>query len=261
MTARRWSRPRIARRILRIVKVCSGRRAVPLAVVQAIRAIGSGTSPLAPVSRPADASSLRSASLGRLLEGVELGTWALGPRSIDELVEIVQRVRPDAIIEFGSGSSTVVLAWAIREVWGPNASPRIVSIEQDLEQMGRTRMLLDRAGLGAEAVVLVAPLAEQVIEGRRTICYALPEGFGDALHGRLADLIVIDGPAGVPGVRFGTLPLARPHARDGARFVLDDALRDGELQVARLWAALPYVRVEGIRLIEKGLLVGTVAAG
>ena len=36
-------------------------------------------------------------------------------------------------------------------------------------------------------------------------------------------------------------------------FVLDDALRDGELAIARRWASPPYPEIEGIRLIEKGL--------
>ena len=71
---------------------------------------------------------------------------------------------------------------------------------------------------------------------------------------------MIDGPAGPAGVRFGTLPLVQGYVRDGARFVLDDALRDGELAIARDWATLPYANVAGIRLIEKGLLVGTVRA-
>ena len=47
----------------------------------------------------------------------------------------------------------------------PSAPPRIVSVEQDAHQAERTRGLLERAGLGVEAVVIVAPLAEQLIEG------------------------------------------------------------------------------------------------
>ena len=253
---RRWSRPRLARGILRRLRLLAGQRAVPLDVVRAVRLIGG--SPLAPVSRPTDASSLHARPLAALLAGIELGTWALGPRSIDEIVGLVERVRPDVIIEFGSGSSTVALAWAIRESRGASEQPRIVSLEQDADQARRTRDLLLRAGLQTEAVVLVAPLEEQVIEGRRTTCYAPHGALADALHGRSADLIVIDGPAGPAGVRFGTLPLAHAAARDGATFLLDDALRDGELEIARLWAGLPWVHLRGIRLVEHGLLLGTV---
>ena len=233
---------------------------VPLTVVRAIRAVGGGESPLAARPRPTTAATLENARLRELLDGVELGTWALGPRSIDEVVRTVREVRPEAVLEFGSGSSTVVLAWAIREIWGGDAPRRIVSVEQDETQAERTRSLLSRAGLDDQAMVVVAPLAEQEIEGDRTTCYLLPGALVEAVDGRPVDLVLIDGPAGPAGVRFGTLPLARPIARVGARFVLDDALRDGELDIARRWSRLPYARVSGIRLIEHGLLVGTMTA-
>ncbi len=170
---------------------------------------------------------------------------------------MVQHHRPAMILEFGSGSSTVALAWAVSQVGPADFGPRVISVEQDAEQADRTRDLLRRANLEQEALVMVAPLTDQVIEGQPTTCYALGNDLGAALHGRLVDLVIIDGPAGPPGVRFGTLPLARAYLRRGAPFALDDALRDGELDVAGRWSALPYCRIQGIRLIEKGLLVGS----
>lgn len=237
----------------------AGDRPVPLPVVFAIRALATAANPLMPRNTAVDGSDLRPESLGRALAGVELGTWALGPATIAELVAIVGRDRPEVVLEFGSGSSTVALAWAMRESRGPGTRPRIISIEQDADQALRTADLLRRGGLEAEAAIVVAPLAEQVIEGQRTTCYALPDGVAEELADRRAGLVVIDGPAGPAGVRFGCLPLARPFVRPDTPFVLDDALRDGELGIARRWARLPYVRARGIRLIEKGLLVGTVS--
>ena len=107
-------------------------------------------------------------------------------------------------------------------------------------------------------MILIEPLTPQVIEGVQTTCYASLDELRRILGERRADLLVIDGPAGPPGVRFGTLPLARGCASEGATFVMDDALRDGELDVARRWDAMPYLRVRGLQLIEKGLLTGTV---
>ena len=254
------SRARLARALVRIVAAASGRRAVPIVVVNGIRRIGVGANPLLPASRRTDASSVRTAPLRRLLDGAELGYWALGPQSIDELARTVAEVRPGAVIEYGSGSSTLVLAWALRRLWGTGAGPRVVSIEQDAAHAGRTRELLERAGLAGEVAVVVAPLAEVEVDGSRVPCYALPDRLMDPIGGRSADLVIIDGPAGPPGARFGTLPLALPYLADGARFLLDDALRDSELGIANRWSALPNVHVDGIRLIEKGLLVGTVRA-
>jgi hypothetical protein len=229
---------------------------VSLAVVRAIRSLSG--SPIAPKSRAASARRLREEPLRGLLDGVELGTWALGPRSIDTLVSTVRQVRPDAVLEFGSGSSTVALAWAVRDVWGADRGARLLSIEQDAGQVERTRGLLERAGLAREAVVVHAPLADQEVEGTPTTCYGMPDAATAELGGREVGLVVIDGPAGPPGIRFGTLPLARRYIGAKATFVLDDALRDGELEIARRWSALPGVRVQGIALIEKGMLVGSI---
>jgi predicted O-methyltransferase YrrM len=210
----------------------------------------------------AGADSAPAASdLALLLDGIELGTWSLGPASIDELVRLVTSRRPRTIVEFGSGVSTVALAWAMRETFGPGDVTRIVSIEQDAEHAQRTRDLLARSDLATGCVIVVAPLEDQVIDGFETTCYAVRDSLRSTLGDRRADLVVIDGPAGPPGVRFGTLPLVRDHVADRATFVMDDALRDGELGIAKRWSALPYVHVVGIRLVEKGLLTGTVTGG
>jgi hypothetical protein len=253
-------RDRIARDVVRALATVSGRRAVPLGLVAAIRRIGTGPGALLPASRRTDASTLLAAPLRQMLQGEELGYWALGPRTIDELVRIVLAVRPATIIEFGSGSSTIVLAWALRHLWGDDGMPRLLSVEQDAGHAERTCGLLERSGLAGVAAVVVAPLGEVHVDGSSFTCYLLPEDAGAALGGRRADLVLIDGPAGAPGIRFGTLPIARPYLADGARFVLDDAMRDSELETGRRWAALPWVHVEGIRIIEKGILLGTVQA-
>jgi GT2 family glycosyltransferase/predicted O-methyltransferase YrrM len=236
----------------------AGRRLVPLPIVRAIRRVAPPRSTIAPPTHRFDGAAARPEPLGRLMAGMELGTWAMGPQSVEELVRIVAEVRPELILEFGSGASTVALAWAIRETCGASANPRIVSIEQDLAYADATRALLARMGLADECVLIVEPLTAQVVEGRATTCYSLPGSLPAVLGDRHADLVVIDGPAGPPGVRFATVPLVRQHLRQGAAIVLDDALRDGELEVASQWATLPYVRLKGIRLIEKGLLFGVV---
>jgi hypothetical protein len=250
----------VARDVVRAVAALAGRRAVPLRLVLAIRAVGTGRDPLVPASRRTDARTLRSASLREILDGEELGYWGLGPRSIEELVRTVGTVRPTAVIECGSGISTIVLAWALRQLWGEGDTPRVLSIEQDAGHADWTRSRLGRAGLAGEVVVVVAPLAEVDVDGSPATCYGIPDHLIEAIGGRPADLLLVDGPAGGPGIRFGTLPLVRSYLADGAWFMLDDALRDGELGVGRRWSALPYVHVEGLRLIEKGLLVGRVRA-
>jgi len=106
------------------------------------------------------------------------------------------------------------------------------------------------------------PLRRHVIEGVEITCYDLSDGFLQAvLKDDRPDFVVIDGPAAEPGARFGILPLVRQFLRPRAWFFMDDALRDGELRAAQLLSQLPYVRVDGVYLVGKGLLVGQVGEG
>src|SRR3954470_19094657 len=55
-------------------------------------------------------SSLSDPELARLLADDELGTWALDVATIEVLWEKLQAERPAALLEFGAGVSTVLLA-------------------------------------------------------------------------------------------------------------------------------------------------------
>jgi hypothetical protein len=206
-----------------------------------------------------DGAVLHIPDLAAILSGTEIGTWSMGPESLEFLVHALLRRRPMLTFEFGSGASTIAVAWAVREVGKTSQLPQVVSIEQDPEHAESTRDFLRRSGLSSHAIVIHAPIEVQRIGGIQTVCYRLPPAFEEAVAARTADFVVVDGPAGVDGARFGTLPLIKDHV-ERAAFVLDDALRDGELGVASQWAQLPYIRIAGIRLIEKGLLTGEIVS-
>ncbi len=247
-----------ARALLKWLGLLSRGKPVPLDVVAAIRILGIGEDPLVSRIRPVPAERAVNGPLTSHLQGRELGTWALGPRSLGFLQDVVSRERPRLAIEFGSGISTAVLALAMRDGGAGSDGPIVISFEQDEAEAARTQELLAEAGLAELVVVVVAPLARQRIEGSTTTCYVLPEDVDQVFGDRKADLVLVDGPAAEAGARFGTLPLAHPFVSPRALFVLDDALRDGELSVARRWRSLPYVRVDGIRIAEKGLLTGVI---
>lgn len=78
------------------------------------------------------------------------------------------------------------------------------------------------------------------------------------LGGVRPDLILIDGPAGETGIRFGTVPLVSEVVDPNAVVIVDDGLRDSELDTADQWDRLGYVQWEGIRWEGKGLLSGKV---
>lgn len=75
--------------------------------------------------------TLRNPKLAALLKGTQLGSWSLATKSIDYLEEKIKEHHPRAILEFGSGISTLCLAFIMKELQGPSLNPLVFSIEQN----------------------------------------------------------------------------------------------------------------------------------
>ena len=204
---------------------------------------------------------LRTLELQSLIEDDLLGGWALCADTIDFLITKIQEIRPTAVLEFGSGTSSLALAWIMRQLYGPPHQPYVFSIDQSSTFIQRTKQRLVRHGLADCVRFLHAELSPQNIGSMESCCYSLPPAtlkqfFGDARP----SLVVIDGPAGENGIRFGTIPLVRGYLASDALIFLDDGLRDSELDTADQWSRLRYVQWEGIRWEGKGLLCGSLCA-
>jgi len=204
--------------------------------------------------------SLRNRFLASQLADVELGTWRLAASTLNLLECQVRHLKPQIVLEFGSGVSTACLARYMQELHGDSDRVYVFSIEQDASFAEETTQLLEALQLDKNVRIIHAPLQPQVIEGIQTTCYNLPIGFLKTVLGNYCPgLVMIDGPAAESNARFGTLPLVRRFLAPKAWFFLDDALRDEELEVAQLWKRLRYIRINGVYLNGKGLLVGQVA--
>jgi predicted O-methyltransferase YrrM len=229
---------------------------LPVGIVDTISRIAD-RAPFSPQPPIVDGSTVADPETARLLTGIVLGYWTLGPRTLEIVQRTFEMKRPHTIVEFGSGASTIVLAALAREIPGC----RIFSIDQAPEHATRTATLLGERGLGEQVELLVFPVADMTIEGYSTQCYSIDASLAERLDGRAIDLVLVDGPAGPPAVRFGTLPQIARHLADGAVVLLDDAFRPGELEVARRWRRLPYVRVNGIVPVDKGVLLARIDLG
>lgn len=203
--------------------------------------------PAADKLQATDSSDLRP-PLSRLLEGIELGGWSLDSSSFNVLWHIVEQENPSTILEFGSGVSSLVLGH-----WVAQSPDRfLVSLEQDSAEAKRQTSRLAARNLSDQCVVVHAPTREN---GRYEIDHhCLSQVLGD----RHIDLVFIDGPAGPPGCRDSTLSAVVDYCRRGARWVLDDAFRDGEIGILRSWSRVSGISIEGIIPIGTGLAVGKV---
>jgi len=229
---------------------------VPVPKVRFLRRLCFGADALFPPydSLQQTGTGLQNRVLRDALKSDEMGTWSMSPLTMNFLEQEIRHTKPSVVLELGSGLCTICLAQYMYEAHGASDHIYVCSLEQDASVIERTLPRLRALNLDRYVRSFHAPLSWQVIEGLKTSCYSLPPEFIQTISSLRPDFVVIDGPAA--DTRFGTLPLIRPYLNSDACFYLDDALRDGELDVATRWAQLPYVQVNGIYLTEKGLLQG-----
>lgn len=156
------------------------------------------------------------------------GDFALNPTDLLELLHIVRLRRPQLVVELGSGTSTVWLAYALEKSGG-----RLISLDHDEDYAGKTREMLDAHGLSAVAEVRTAPLTELVADGKTYRWYDV-EKLADV---RDVDLLLIDGPPAStgPDARYPAMHALESRLAPVATVVLDDANRPDEQDAVRRW--------------------------
>lgn len=255
-----FSRRDVIRLLINIFRFVSANRAIPVKMLFALRklagkqkdALGTAVGKKGPYR-----FGLRNEFLANALMDEEFGGWAFDAQVLNFLETQIQQHRPGALLEFGSGLSTICFARFMYELHGQKDQFRVLSIEQNIDIAQSISEKLNDLGLERVVKLIHAPLESQMIEGRPSVCYQLPGDLNSILS-RQPSLIIVDGPAGEDGVRFGTIPLVRKIVKEGSIFFLDDALRDGELEIAARWMNLSYLTIFGIHLMSKGLLAGRV---
>lgn len=160
-----------------------------------------------------------------------VGGWALTAASLLEVWHLVETHRPRTIVECGSGTSTLWLAYAARHVGGA----RVVALDHDARYAAATRALLDRHGLGDVAEVRHAPLREVTVDQEVLSWYDTAQ-LADVAS---VDLLLVDGPPKWTGsqARYPAVPVLRDRLAPGALVLADDAERPEEKKTIRRWRA------------------------
>ena len=179
--------------------------------------------------------------------------WTLAPDALRLLTAVVSRLRPQHILEFGSGLSTRVLARACDALEFQCA---ISSIDQDPEFSSVVaREYAERPAANSRVSFQVAPLVAREYGGKWLPAYLMqPQRFASQ---QPVDLVLIDGPSAVLGGREGAFYQAMDVARRGTLVLLDDAARREERAAISHWQDNLGEAIEVIQL--PGFIRGMVA--
>ena len=158
--------------------------------------------------------------------------WAMSPDILKHIAATVLDRRPTYVVEASSGVSTLVIAYCLKRL-GAGA---VISLEHDAKFATANQQQLIEHQLDGFARVVHAPLITHHVQGQQLPWYSL-----DAIDSKLPiDMLVIDGPPKLAAsnrlVRYAAVPLLYDQLADGCKIILDDADRDQERQVVKLWS-------------------------
>lgn len=251
---------RRSRLVLAALRLVWHDRAVPLWAIDLARRLFRTPNALVPGGGVllTHGRALADPRLAAALADRQFGEWGLTSAVVDHLDERLRDTKPARVLELGSGISTACLAHFLRKVHG-SAPTRLVSVDQSAEYQAEAERLLELLDVADVVELHVCPLRAQRFGDALVPTYDFDESLIASLNEHPPDLVLIDGPSAGDMSRYAALRLLHPHLRAGATVLLDDALRDDELAVARRWRDEHLLELDGIRLVGKGLLVGRVA--
>ncbi|EHD8682276.1 hypothetical protein BTR66_000940 [Escherichia coli] len=196
--------------------------------------------------------------------------WPISPDMGVFLLERIRERNYDAIIEFGSGVSTLLIAKGLMafNLFKDNEDKCFISFDHDEYYFTNTQSLLAYHGVESMVDLYLTPLKEWS-DGTGCYKYYSCEDVLIELAKRIQDgskrlLVLVDGPPGntCANARYPALPfMSHFISNHEIDWVLDDAYRDEEKLTAELWKK--YWSAENIQFThdfiknEKGMFFAT----
>jgi len=160
----------------------------------------------------------------------DFGSWAISADLARRYVARVLQDRPSAVIEVGSGLSTVLCAKALELLGGDG---HVFALEHESHWAAITERNLSEQGLTHRATVIRAPLADVKLDSQVWKWYdledvELPDGVA---------ILLVDGPPQSTGTlaRYPALPILLDRLTADAVIFLDDGIRPDEAAVLDRW--------------------------
>ena len=152
--------------------------------------------------------------------------WSLGSEAFEQICAIIRQNHYSAMVEFGSGSSTVGWALVCRDL-------SVTSFEHEQPFFEQSSGLVEKFNLSERVQVLHVPLQRCWINGRPFVSYR---------RTRIdppVDVVIIDGPPHVTRRgREACLYFVYDALRVGGAVILDDYQRHDEVQIVRNWQSV-----------------------
>ncbi|WP_444882600.1 class I SAM-dependent methyltransferase [Microbulbifer sp. PSTR4-B] len=179
--------------------------------------------------------------------------WAASPDVLLHLHTHIMASRPNLVVEFGSGASTLVIADALRQ----NGIGKLISIEHSDYYGARTLATLEAEYLQSWVDLRIGDLipwegehlnSEDTEKPSRWYPQSLLEG------AESVDLLWVDGPPGATCLhsRYPALPALLNCLSPKAEVWMDDTIRQEERDICERWAQNHGFELEYLAL-EKGL--------
>lgn len=178
----------------------------------------------------------------------DMGGWTVTADFGLLLVRLLEQRGYDAVVEFGSGVSTLLVARALQKLkaLGRCGSVPFVSFDHLEFYAGQTRQRLLTAGVDSFADVVTAPLEQVSVSGRGRFLYyacgmALQKTFESVQSESPRVLVLVDGPPAATGQMARYPALQSLQAAVGPDvtldFLLDDYIRAEEREIVEAWTA------------------------
>jgi predicted O-methyltransferase YrrM len=174
--------------------------------------------------------------------------WAASPDFVTQAVSLIRQHKPQVVFEVGSGVSTLVSSYALRE----NGSGSLISLEHEAAFAQVTTENVATHGLSDIARVLHAPLKTVDVNGETRTWYDLSN-----IELPTIDLLVVDGPPEGTGplARYPALPQLFDYLSPGAFILVDDFMRDDEYTMVNRWLSEYQLTVVRTLANEKGAAI------
>jgi predicted O-methyltransferase YrrM len=158
-----------------------------------------------------------------------MGGWALSPRGMLQVIDLIERQDSSFVVECGSGTSTIFMARALQL----KGSGRLIALEHLVEYQQQANDALKLHGLSDFAEVRLAPLEPLDLDGGQRMWY----GLSSIEDLSAIDLLLVDGPPGTigPAARYPAYPILRGRLAPSAVILLDDVQRTDERSIVDAW--------------------------